>query len=88
MDHLGGTFRGWMLGQLIAMIVVGAVTTLGLWIIGIPLPLVHGLIAGLLEFTPILGPTIAFVPAGLPALSVGTDALLWTVGLYVLIQRH
>lgn len=87
LDHLGGTLRGWVLGQLIAMIVVGAVTTLGLWIIGIPLPLVLGLIAGLLEFIPILGPTIAFVPAGLLALSVGTDALLWTVGLYVLIQQ-
>lgn len=87
LDHLGATLRGWVLGQLIAMIVVGAVTTLGLWLIGIPLPLVLGLIAGLLEFIPILGPTIAFVPAGLLALTVGTDAVLWTVGLYVLIQQ-
>ena len=87
LERIGRTLRGWVLGQLIAMIVVGAVTTLGLWLIGIPLPLVLGLIAGLLEFIPILGPTIAFVPAGLLALSVGTDALLWTVGLYVLIQQ-
>lgn len=87
MDYIGRTLRGWVLGQLIAMVLVGVVTTVGLWLIGIPIPLVLGLIAGLLEFIPILGPAIAFVPAALLALSVGTDALLWTAGLYILVQQ-
>lgn len=87
MDYMGRTLRGWVLGQLIAMVLVGTVTTVGLWLIGIPIPLVLGLIAGLLEFVPILGPAIAFVPAALLALSVGTDALLWTAGLYLLVQQ-
>ncbi len=87
LGYAGDTLRGWVLGQLVAMVAVGAVTTLGLWLIGVPLPLVLGLIAGLLEFIPILGPTIAFVPAALLALTVGVDTLLWTVGLYVLIQQ-
>jgi predicted PurR-regulated permease PerM len=87
LGYLARTLRGWVLGQLVAMVMVGTLTAVGLWLIGVPLALVLGLIAGLVEFIPILGPTIAFVPAALLALTVGVDALLWTVGLYVLIQQ-
>lgn len=49
------TLQSWLSAQLISMTVVGVLTGLGLWFIGIPLALVLGLIAGLLAFVPNLG---------------------------------
>jgi predicted PurR-regulated permease PerM len=87
MNTLGRTLQGWLLGQLGAMILVGLLTTLGLWAIGVPLALVLGVIAGLFEFVPIVGPFLAFIPAGLLALSQDMSTFLWVVALYVLIQQ-
>ena len=44
--------RLWLRGQLIAMLVVGLLTGLGLWALGMPSALTLGLLAGLLEFIP------------------------------------
>jgi predicted PurR-regulated permease PerM len=87
LTELGRTMQWWLLGQLISMFLVGMVVALGLWIIGIPLALILGLIAGLFEFIPIIGPIIAFVPAALIALSQGTQALMWVVVLYLAMQQ-
>jgi predicted PurR-regulated permease PerM len=87
LNALGTTLRAWLLGQLVSMFLVGVVVTTGLWLIGIPLALLLGIIAGLSEFIPIVGPIVAFVPAALIALSQGTQALLWVVLLYVLLQQ-
>ncbi len=87
MNALGATLQGWLLGQLGAMVIVGALTTLGLWAIGVPLALILGLIAGLLEFIPIAGPFLAFIPAALLALSQDMNTLLWVIALYVVIQQ-
>jgi predicted PurR-regulated permease PerM len=87
LNALGRTLQWWLFGQLVSMCTVGLVVTLGLWIIGIPLALILGIIAGLFEFIPIVGPILAFVPAGLIALSQGTEALLWVVLLYLALQQ-
>lgn len=87
LNALGRTLQGWLGGQLVAMILVGVVTAVGLSLIGIPLALILGIIAGSLEFIPIIGPFVAFVPAVLLAFTQGTDALLWVIALYVLVQQ-
>lgn len=79
--------RSWLGAQLIAMLAIGVLTTLGLWAIGMPSMLALGLLAGLSEFVPIVGPIVAAVPALLIALTLGIDTLLWTLGLYLLIQQ-
>ncbi|MFA1771016.1 AI-2E family transporter [Rufibacter glacialis] len=57
------TLWGWMKGTLLAMAVIGTLTTLGLWIMGVSLPLLLGVFAGLMEFIPNIGPFIAGLPA-------------------------
>jgi predicted PurR-regulated permease PerM len=57
------TLWGWLKGTLLAMAVIGILTSLGLWIIGVPLPLLLGMFAGLMEFIPNIGPFIAGLPA-------------------------
>ena len=79
--------RSWLGAQLIGMIAIGALTTLGLWIIGVPSALALGLLAGLAEFVPIVGPIFASIPALLIALTLGTDTLVWTLVLYLAIQQ-
>jgi predicted PurR-regulated permease PerM len=79
--------RLWLRGQLIAMVVVGLLTGIGLWLIGMQSALTLGLLAGVLEFIPFAGPIIAAVPAVLLALAVSPDLALWVVLLYLAVQQ-
>jgi len=79
--------RLWLKGQLIAMLVIGLMTGVGLWLIGVPSPLVLGIFAGLLEFVPFAGPIIAAVPGILIALTQSTDLALWAIGVYIFVQQ-
>lgn len=79
--------RLWLKGQAIAMVVVGTLTGLGLWALGMPSALVLGLIAGLLEFIPFAGPIIAAIPAVLIALAVSPQMALSVVLLYLIVQQ-
>jgi predicted PurR-regulated permease PerM len=79
--------RLWLKGQLIAMIVVGVLTGVGLWLIGVPSALVLGLLAGVLEFVPFAGPILAAIPAVLIALAVSPDLALWVALLYFGVQQ-
>jgi len=87
MEAAGNALRLWLLGQLAAMVIVGVLTTLGLWVIGMPSVLALGLLAGITNFVPFVGPVIAAVPALLIALAEGGTMVLWALALYVLIQQ-
>lgn len=79
--------RLWLRGQLIAMVVVGLLTGVGLWMLGMPSALTLGLLAGILEFIPFVGPILSAVPAVLLALAVSPDLALWVVLLYFAVQQ-
>lgn len=76
----------WMKGIAMGMLIVGTISTIGLWLIGVPAALALGLIAGLLEFIPYIGPTISFIPPIVVALTISPEKALWVVGLYALVQ--
>ena len=79
--------RLWLKGQVIAMAVVGLLTGLGLWALGMPSALALGLLAGLLEFIPFAGPILAAIPAVLLAFAVSPDLALWVMLLYLAVQQ-
>jgi len=54
--------RKWLLTQLIAMVVIGVVTTIALLLLGVKAPFALGAIAGLLEFVPTIGPIMSAIP--------------------------
>jgi predicted PurR-regulated permease PerM len=86
--ELAGTgLKRWILAQLITMVIIGVVTGLGAWAIGLPSPLALGIIAGALEFVTLVGPILAFIPAILLAATIGPEMMLWTIVLYVVIQQ-
>lgn len=86
MDEVSETLGHWLIAKLIAMTLVGVLTGVGLWMIGVSLPLLLGLIAGLLAFIPNLGPVMAAVPAMLLAVPQGGQAVLLVVVLFVVVQ--
>jgi predicted PurR-regulated permease PerM len=79
---------GWVRGQIILMLAVGTLATLGYVVLGLPNPALLGVVAGLCEIIPMVGPFLAFAPAVLVALAVAdpTRALL-VVGYAVVIQQ-
>lgn len=87
LETSGNALWNWLSGQFIAMAFVGIVVTIGLMIIGVPLPFVLGIIAGLSEFIPIIGPWIGAVPGILLALSVDGQTALYTAILYLVVQQ-
>lgn len=63
-DVLGAFLRG----QLLVMLALSVIYTAGLWIMGLDLALLIGLVAGLLSFVPYLGFIIGLLSAGVAAL--------------------
>jgi predicted PurR-regulated permease PerM len=84
---IGQGLRLWLIGELIQMALIGALSTTAVWLIGLPSPLALGVIAGFAEFVPYLGPIIAAVPSLLVATTKGGDALLWTAVSYLAIHQ-
>lgn len=86
-EDIGLALRLWLIADIIQMVLIGALSTLAVWLIGLPSPLALGVIAGLAEFVPYVGPIVAAVPALLVATTQGTNAVLWTAIAYILIHQ-
>ena len=84
--QLAHTLGSWLVAQLLSMAVIGALTTIGLWLLDVPLAVVLGVIAALLTFIPNLGPILASLPALLLALAADPARALWVAALYVGVQ--
>lgn len=89
MDKVSAKLSDWMSGQISLMVIIGVIDWLALLILGIPYALVLGLIAGLLEIVPVIGPIIAGAVAVLIALvaSVSFWKILVIVAIYTLVQQ-
>jgi predicted PurR-regulated permease PerM len=82
-DAVAFNLRWWLVGQVCLMVMVGVTTAAGLWLLGIPMALMLGLIAGILELIPYLGAWLSAVPAALVALLLGPWYLVMTLALYL-----
>jgi predicted PurR-regulated permease PerM len=86
MYDTGDLLRRWLIGQSISMAAIGSLTYVGLLILGVPIPFVLALFAGLAGFLPYLGPIIGAVPMVLVAGGESLDLALYVLGLYAVIQ--
>jgi predicted PurR-regulated permease PerM len=87
LNMAGGALKRWLMGQLLAMIVTGALVWLALWAIGVPSPVGLALIAGFAEFVPVLGAFLGAAPALVIAASGGLETLAWTAAAFVVVQQ-
>jgi predicted PurR-regulated permease PerM len=86
LEAVGYNLRWWLVGQGALMAVMAATTAAGLSLLGVPMPLALGLIAGLFELVPYLGPWLSAVPAALVALLVSPWHLGMVLGLYLALH--
>jgi len=77
---------GYIRGQLLIALIVGFLIWLGMTLLGVPLALGIGFIAGLFNLIPFLGPIVAFVPAALLTLTLGWPYLLATAGIFLAVN--
>ena len=70
-DRISGTLERWLIAQMITMLAVGAVTWIGLMLIGVPSAFILGVQAALLAFIPTVGALIAGLIVVLASLASG-----------------
>lgn len=78
---------GYVRGELLLMLAVGVLSTISLAVVGIKFAFLLGLIAGLLEIVPIVGPILSAVPAVIVALADNPWLALYVIIIYFIIQR-
>ncbi len=78
---------GWLRGQLLLMLIIGILTYIGLYFLGVKYALTFALLAGLLEIVPYVGPIIAAIPAVILGFLQSPMLGLLVVLLYVVIQQ-
>lgn len=86
LNAIGHALGWWLIGQFASMAIIGVLTGVGLSMIGMPLALVLGLIAGIFSFIPMIGPLLAAVPGLLIALMEDPILFAYTALVYWIAQ--
>ncbi len=86
LDQLEDALVRWITGRLMSMAIVGILTAIGLYFLGVPLPVTLGVVAALLTFLPNFGPLLAAIPQVLLALNVSTETALYVAIFNVALQ--
>lgn len=81
-DKLGA----WARGQIVLSFCIGLAVFLALSLLQVPYALPLGIMAGLFEFIPTLGPTLAAIPSIIIALTISPSLAIAVLALYIAIQ--
>ena len=71
--EMGRIWGGFFRGELVLALIVGALVSVSMMLLGLPNALLLGLLAGIAEFVPTIGPPLASIPALLTAYFMGSD---------------
>ncbi len=78
---------GYVRGQMLVAAAVAMLTALGLLLVGVPAWLALGLLMGVCEWIPYVGPLIGGVPIALFSLPQGLTVTLWSLGVTIFVQQ-
>ena len=84
---LGKRLQGWIKGLLLSMVTVAVLVTVSLSLLGVPYALLLGVVSGVAEIVPIIGPWVGAVPAVVVAFVDDSTTGLWTIGIMLAIQQ-
>lgn len=87
LQRLGRRMRGWMVGTVIVATFVGTMGGVGLWILGVPLALTFGIIAGVLNVVPFIGAFVGGLLPALVALTISPTKAVLVAVLFIAIQQ-
>jgi predicted PurR-regulated permease PerM len=86
LTQIASVLRKWLVTQLIAMLVLAVVWAIALSVLGVKAALALAVIAGILEFVPTIGPTMAVIPALAMAALDSPGKALSVLIVYLVIQ--
>ena len=86
LDASGTALRNWLTGQVVSMAIVGLLTAVGLWAVGVPLAIPLGILSGILDFVPFVGPLLAAIPGILVGFSQGPEIGAYAALVYLGVQ--
>jgi predicted PurR-regulated permease PerM len=86
-QDINSTLAAYIRAQLTACILVGVICSLGFALLGLPSPLVLGLMAGMLEFVPLVGPLVVALLAAALALLQSGFGMMFIVLLFLGVLR-
>lgn len=81
------SLRKWFFAQFIDMVVVGVLTTVGLWMIGVNYWALYGLFTGVLSIIPYVGILSVVVFSGAVVAVLQPDKLLWLILVFIITQQ-
>ncbi|MEZ0243704.1 MAG: AI-2E family transporter, partial [Sphingomonas sp.] len=84
--RMARTLRVLLAGRLLGMLFEGVLTGILLWIAGVPMALLLGIITGILAFVPNIGAFVSGVLMVSVGFSAGTDQGLWAIAVYFGVQ--
>ncbi|MFQ4139292.1 AI-2E family transporter [Nodosilinea sp. PGN35] len=77
----------WLVGRVLSMVLIALVITVGLQLMGVPFALALGVLTGLFEFIPVVGPLLSAVPGILMAFTVGPMKALYVAAFFLVVQQ-
>ena len=86
LDQVNLKLGAWLRGQIQLCVFIGAISWVGLTILGLPYALPLALLAGILEVVPTIGPILSAIPAVIIALTVSPTMAITVTAFYILIQ--
>ncbi len=86
LDMAERTLGGYIRGQILLGLVVGVMVAVGLLLMGVPFALILGIIAGITELVPIVGPWIGAIAGVLVTLATEPHLIPWVILLYLGVQ--
>lgn len=93
LEEIGAKFSAWLRGQLLLGLIIGVAAGVGMAIIGMPYAVLLGIVAGVTELIPVIGPVLGAIPAVFIALALSLAGvqpwwkLIFTIAWYTLIQQ-
>jgi predicted PurR-regulated permease PerM len=86
LSAIAAVLRRWLVTQLFAMLTIGVVVTVVLLLLGVQAAMALGLLAGLLEFIPTVGPIMSALPAVAMGFLDSPEKAIWVTVAYIVIQ--
>jgi predicted PurR-regulated permease PerM len=85
-EEVNATLAAYIRAQLLACALVGSVCGLGFAVLGIPYPVLLGVLAGVLEFIPLVGPLLLAIVASIVGALHAPMLALWAAGFLAVLR--
>ena len=86
-SQIAGGFAGYVRGVAVNMVVIGVLSGVAAWLLGLPAPALLGVLAGITEMIPLVGPIIGAIPAVLLGFTISPYYPLIVAAVYLVIQQ-